>query len=174
MRVVMDFKQSKYRAVYGTIVDIISAAGGNHKAEECILYAMVEDSDGNTVNFMITPATYVVDFETLKAGMQCTFWYDTDLPAVLIYPPQYQAAVVALHRNGRMVQVDYFDADLVSRDRMLQLLLDPSVAVRTTNNQEYRGTPGDQELVVIYESATRSLPAQTTPREIVVLCPLFL
>lgn len=56
--------------------------------------------DGNTVNFLLTPATYVVEFETLSVGMRCTFWYDRNAPMPLIYPPQYNAVAAAQRRTA--------------------------------------------------------------------------
>ena len=69
-----------------------------------------------------------------------------------------------------MVSVGHFDLTMVNEDRTLQLNLDGSVDIRTTNNQHFQGSPSNRNLVVIYESSTRSIPAQTTPREVIVLC----
>ena len=54
--------------------------------------------------------------------------------------------------------------------RTLQINMDGRVDVRTTNNQYYQGSPAGHDLVVIYETSTRSMPAQTTPIKLVVLC----
>nr|WP_296486898.1 hypothetical protein [uncultured Acetatifactor sp.] len=162
--------RKRFLSITGTIVELLPAGVGSRRADGCILFAGVEDTEGNTVNFMVTPVTYVVDFETLSVGMQCTFWYAADAPAPLIYPPQYHAVVAARERNGRMVSVGHFDLTMVNEDRTLQLNLDGSVDIRTTNNQHFQGSPSNRNLVVIYESSTRSIPAQTTPREVIVLC----
>ena len=47
--------------------------------------------------------------------------------------------------------------------------MDGSVEVRTTNNQYFQGNPAGHNLVVVYENSTRSIPAQTTPKRVVVL-----
>ena len=88
----------------------------------------------------------------------------------LIYPPQYNAVAAAVQKNGRMVNVGYYDTSLVNEDQTLQLNLDGSVEVRTTNNQYFQGSPTGRNLVVTYDNSTRSIPAQTTPLKIVVLC----
>ena len=59
---------------------------------------------------------------------------------------------------------------LVNEDQTLQLNMDGSVNVRTTNNQYFQGSPANHDLVVVYGSSTRSIPAQTTPELVVVLC----
>ena len=166
----MPFRRSRFGQVKGTIVDMVPARIGNRRANGCMIFATVEDMDGNTVNFVLTPSTYVVDFDTLSVGMLCTFWYAADAPMPLIYPPQYNAVAVAQEKNGRMVSVGYFNSSLVNEDDTLQLNLDGTVDVRTTNKQYFQGSPANHNLVVSYGSSTRSIPAQTTPMQIVVLC----
>ena len=70
----------------------------------------------------------------------------------------------------RMVNVGYYNTALVNDDQTLQLNMDGTVAVRTTNNQYFQGNPAGHNLVVVYENSTRSIPAQTTPKLVVVLC----
>lgn len=166
----MPFKRKRFGSVTGTIVDMVPTRGNNGRPNGCVIFVTMEDTDGNTVNFLLSPATYVVDYETLSMGMVCTFWYAMDAPVPLIYPPQYNAVVAAREKNGRMVSVGYFDSSLVNEDQTLQLNLDGSVDVRTTNNQYFQGNPGKHDLVVTYGSSTRSIPAQTTPFKVVVLC----
>lgn len=163
-------RRNRYAFVTGTIVDMVPTRMGNGRTNGCMVFAEVEDMDGNTVNFVLTPATYVVDFETLSVGMKCTFWYDVEAPVPLVYPPRYNAVVAAQEKNGRMVNVGIYNADLVNEDNTLQLNLDGTVAVRTTNNQYFQGSPAEHSLVVTYGNSTRSIPAQTTPMKVVVLC----
>lgn len=162
--------RSRFGFVTGTIVEMTPAAMGNRRAGGCMIFVTVEDADGNIVNFIMTPATYVVDFETLSVGMMCTFWYAADAPMPLIYPPQYNAVVAARVKAERRVDVDYYDSSMVNGEQTLQLNMDGSVDVRTTNNQYYQGSPANHKLVVIYDNSTRSIPAQTTPKLVVVLC----
>lgn len=166
----MPVRRKRFDFVTGTIVDMVPARMGNRRAEGCMLFVTLEDMNGNTVNFIMTPATYVVDYETLSAGMVCTFWYDTEAPMPLIYPPQYNAVVAGREKTERMVNVGYYNMSLVNDDQTLQLNMDGSVAVRTTNNQYFQGSTAGHNLVVVYENSTRSIPAQTTPKLVVVLC----
>lgn len=164
------YRRNSFASVTGTIVELVPVRMGNRRANPCMIFATVEDGDGNTVNFIISPSTYVVDFETLSVGMMCTFWYRTDAPVPLIYPPQYNAVVVAQEKNGRMVDVGYYNTSFVNEGQTLQLNIDGAVDIRTTNNQYFQGSPANHNLVVIYDGSTRSIPAQTTPQMIVVLC----
>ena len=160
----------RFGYVGGTIVDIVPTMQGNRRANGCILFVTVENENGEIVNVIVSPVTYVVGFETLSVGMNCTFWYLADAPMLLIYPPQYSAAVAARNRNDRMIDVSRYGRDMVNQERTLQLKLDGSVDIMTTNNQYFQGSPEKHDLVVLYETSTRSIPAQTTPKEIVVLC----
>lgn len=166
----MPVRKKRFGTVTGTIIDLVPARTGGNRADGCVFFASLEDREGNPVNIMITPSTYVVDFETLSTGMLCTFWYSMDAPVPLIYPPQYTAVAAAREKNGRMVEVGHFNGALVNEDRTLQLNLDGSVEMRTINNQYFQGNPSNHDLVVTYGSSTRSIPAQTTPFRIVVLC----
>lgn len=166
----MNAGNPRFGMVRGTIVDIMPTRQGGRRADGCILFVTLETEEGDTVNIILSPATYVVDFETLSVGMNVSFWYLADAPMILIYPPQYNAAVAARNRNDRMVDVSRYGRELVNQERTLQLKLDRSVDIRTTNNQYFQGSPAEHDLVVIYETSTRSIPAQTTPKRIVVLC----
>ncbi len=163
-------RNPRFGQVRGTVVDMMPARMGNRGAGGCMLFVTLEREEGDTVNVILSPAAFVVDFETLSVGMDCTFWYLADAPMLLIYPPQYNAAVAAVNRNSRMVDVSRYGRELVNQERTLQLKLDGSVDIRTTNNQYFQGSPAGHDLVVIYETSTRSIPAQTTPKKIVVLC----
>lgn len=164
------YRRSSFGSVTGTIVEMVPARVGNRRADGCMIFVTIEDMDGNTVNFMLMPSTFVVDWETLSVGMKCTFWYRADAPMPLIYPPQYTAVVAAQEKNGRMIDVGYYNTSMVNESQTLQLNLDGTVDIRTTNNQYFQGNPANHNLVVVYDSSTRSIPAQTTPKQVVVLC----
>lgn len=163
-------QRGTFASVTGTIVDIVPARVGNRRPEGCMSFVTVEDTDGNTVNFVVTQTTFVVDWETLSTGMTATFWYRTDAPVPLIYPPQYNAVVAAQEKNGRFIDVSFYNASLVNEMQTLQLNIDNSVEIRTTNNQFFQGSPANRNLVVVYTTSTRSIPAQTTPQQVIVLC----
>lgn len=163
-------RRNRFESVTGTIVDMVPTRIGNRRANGCMIFVTLEDLNENTVNFVMTPTTFVVGFETLSVGMNCTFWYAADAPAPLIYPPQYNAVAAAQTKNGQFVDVGFYNMSLVNDSQTLQLNMDGSVDVRTTNNQYFQGSPVNHNLVVVYGSSTRSIPAQTTPMKVYVLC----
>ena len=110
-------RRNSFCSMKGTIVDLVPAGQGGRRADGCLLFAAIEDTDGNTVNFFINPDTYVVDFTTLSVGMMATFWYRNDAPMPLIYPPQYTAVVVAEERSDRNVDMSYYSNSLVNEEQ---------------------------------------------------------
>ncbi len=130
----------------------------------------VEDEQGSITNFLVSANTYIVNFETLYETMPVTVFYSANQPAPLIYPPQFVAAVVAPQVEGQMVAVAYFNNVLLAADQSLKLNLSPATEVVTRNNQTYYGNPGGNTLVVLYSATTRSVPPQTSPDKVIVLC----
>ena len=161
-------KRTTYKVITGTVTRItpLQRNGGS----DCSQFVSVETKEGGAVNFIVTPETYIADFVTIYRGMQAHFVYNADLPAPLIYPPQFGAAVVVSTATATNVAVGYFDKRLVSADNTLKLNLTDSVPVVTSNNQMFYGSPAGRYLIVMYEASTRSIPAQTTPEKVVVMC----
>lgn len=136
----------------------------------CYKIISIQKMDGEIVNFIISPETYFVDHIMVRPGDMVSGFYDSNAPVPLIYPPQYQAVVMARAEPGRNVKVDFFDEDLVSSDGMLKLNLAPTTRILLENGQAFTGNPAKRYLIAVYGPATRSIPAQTTPEQIVVLC----
>lgn len=153
----------------GTITEISDQYSYNDQAG-CNKLVTVQDEHGNIVNFVVTPATYFVDRVTVKTGDIVTGYYDANAPAILIYPPQYPAIVMTRTSQRQNVAVDHFDSRLVSSDGMLMLHISPLTQIVLENDQTFTGSPVDRDLIVIYGATTRSIPAQTTPRKIIVMC----
>lgn len=131
--------------------------------------ATIQTSQG-IVHFIISKDTYVVGSLPLMPGMRVTAFYDTQLPVPLIYPPRYQAAFVTVATLGETVAVNYFDENLVAVDNSLKLNIGSCTEIITANGQLYHCYPGQNLLIVYYIATTRSIPPQTTPRKIIVLC----
>lgn len=122
------------------------------------------------VNMVVTPDTYVVNNLRLRRGMSVSAFYDADAPAILIFPPQFRAEVIAQKSPQEMVTIQRFDDNLVSLDNSLQLNIGPQTMVTTTNGQPFTCDLGNRQLMVYYSNTTRSIPPQTTPRRVIVFC----
>lgn len=156
---------SRYLGLQGIVTNI-----SNLNDDGCTKLFEVRDQNGRITNFVITPSTYFINQANITRGMSITVFYDADAPAVLIYPPRLQAVVVASNNLNKNVKVDYFDSNLLSQDKALQLNIDENTEVILENGQTFTGNLGNHYLVVIYTASTRSIPAQTTPEKIIVLC----
>jgi hypothetical protein len=152
------------------IVTMISDFNTGQNGEGCYNLISVENGSGASVNFVSSPATYFVDHAMIAKGDLVTGYYDGNAPVPLIYPPQYQALVMVKESPNQNVKVDYFNSHLVSSDGQLQLNLSPYTQLLLTNGQLFTRNPANRDLIVIYGPATKSIPAQTAPYRIIVLC----
>lgn len=91
-------------------------------------------------------------------------------PVPMIYPPQYRALIIVKESNYHNVKVDFFNQQLLSSDGQLQLNLSPTTIISLKNGQPFTNSPANRNLIVVYGPTTRSIPAQTTPYEIIVWC----
>ncbi|MFC4411212.1 hypothetical protein ACFOZY_12350 [Chungangia koreensis] len=136
----------------------------------CFKLMAVNDGHGSTVNFIVEPTTYFVDHAMVVAGDRVTGFYDADAPVPLIYPPQYRSLVMAKDSPYRNVKVSFFNEDYVSGDGQLKLNFSPTTQLLLENGQAFTRSPANRNLIVVYGATTRSIPAQTTPFQIIVMC----
>lgn len=122
------------------------------------------------VNFIISADTLIIDSTRLRPGMMIAAFYDPTRPIPLIFPPQYQAELVTVLRSNEEVALNFFDRNLTAADNSLRLNLNRTTDISTMNGQRFSCSPGGNFLLVYYSVTTRSIPPQTTPRRIVVLC----
>ena len=99
-----------------------------------------------------------------------TGFYDADAPVPLIFPPQYRAIVMTIDSPYQSVKVDFFNRQLESSDGSLKLNISPSTQILLENGQLFNRNPANRNLIVVYGATTRSIPAQTTPYQIIVMC----
>ncbi len=144
---------------------------GTGESIGCFKLMTVGNGDGNIVNFVISPATYFVNNVMIAVGNTVTGFYDANAPVPLIYPPQYQAIVISRFEPGQNVKVDYFNGQLLSSDGSLKLNIAPFTLITLQNGQAFTANPANHDLIVQYGPTTMSIPAQTTPYKIIVLCP---
>lgn len=130
----------------------------------------IQDRDNNIINFVVTPSTYFINQVMAEEGDYVTGFYDSNAPTPLIYPPQFRTLVMAVNMREENVTVDFFNRQLVSSDGMLRLNIGPSTLIVLENGQRFYQNPSNHFLIVIYGSTTRSIPAQTTPKKIIVRC----
>jgi hypothetical protein len=113
----------------------VAVEGKYYVLVESSHYTMIENGEFEemyveTVNFVVDQGTLLLPDVELELGMPITGFYESNLPVILIYPPQHHARVLvnwlALSDSfsdvGSYV-VDRFDADLKAFYHPLQLVI---------------------------------------------------
>lgn len=160
----------KLQPFSGTVTMINDFSTTASDQSGCYKLMAVDSGNGNTVNFVIEPKTYFLDQALVGIGDRVTGYYDANAPVPLIYPPQYRAIVMVKETPYQNVKVDFFNSQLISSDGMLKLNLSPNTRMLLENGQLFTRNPANRNLIVVYGPSTFSIPAQTTPYKIIVLC----
>lgn len=160
-----------FKSFSGTLIDIVDVFMNQDKNTiGCFKLMSVEDDNKDIVNFIVFPQTYFVNYETLSIGDKATGFYDANAPVPLIFPPQYRALVMSKNHVGKNVKVSYFNNELVSSDNQLKIIPSSKTKIVLQNNQYFTQNISNRNLIVVYGPSTKSIPTQTTPYEIVVIC----
>lgn len=161
----------KFSSFAGTVTMIQDyLVNSDEELKGCFKLMSLLRGDGSIVNFVISPTTYFLDRVMVSVGDHVTGFYDVNLPVLLIYPPQYQALIIVKDNPYQNIKVDYFDSQLVSNDAQLQLNISSYTPILLQNDQLFTLSPANRNLLVVYGPTTLSIPAQTTPFKIIVLC----
>lgn len=147
------------------IIRNISQTPGN-----CCNQMISINTTNGPVNFVLSASTVVVDNTRLRPGMAIAAFYDSTLPVPLIFPPQYQAQLITALRGNELVTLNFFNKNMVAADNSLSINLSQRTDISTLNGQPFNCSLGRNFLLVYYSTTTKSIPPQTTPRRIVVLC----
>lgn len=153
---------------YGQINGVIREI---QRGDSCCSQILRLDTENGEVRFTVMADTMVIENVRLRRGMRVAAFYDTSLPVPAIYPPQYRAEIVTVLRGEQNVMLNFFDENLVAEDNSLRLNINPMTNVVTANGQRFFCSPGNAELLVYYTITTFSIPPQTSPQKIVVMCP---
>lgn len=162
-----------FGSFYGILTMINDFTTQTGESVGCYKLMTVQNREGNVVNFVVSPNTYIVDHTMMAAGDTVIGFYDANAPVPLIYPPQYPAIVMSKLSPAQNVKVDYFNEQLLSSDGTLKLNIGPFTQIMLQNGQAFTQNPANHNLIVIYGPTTMSIPAQTTPYRIIVMCPVI-
>lgn len=155
---------------YTTLVPVTGIIVNITRGNDCCSQMLALRTEDGIVNFMIGMDTIVIDSRQLRQGMRVAAFYDSNLPVPLIFPPQYQAWLITVLGRNEQIMLGYFDSDLTASDGSLQLNISAGTMIKTLNGQNITCNLGEHTLLVYYTTTTRSIPPQTTPRRIIVLC----
>ncbi|MGI5982809.1 MAG: hypothetical protein ACOX8F_05125 [Sakamotonia sp.] len=159
-----------YTPTAGIITAIEYQGDGAFGASGCTLLLTVQSEDQGLINILLPPGAYVLNLHPFQVGDRATFFYSTDAPAPLIFPPRYRAAAAAYTPRGVTATLDIFDRGLLNSEGTLLLNPSWSTLVTLPNGQTFMGDPGNHLILAAYSATTRSFPAQTVPEQMVVFC----
>lgn len=160
----MEEKQSYFNCFTGKVIEIKDIEGIDGAK-----FISVENEEGMPANIIVADDTYIVGNEKINVGSIITGYYKANAPMIMIYPPQYKAEVVVVGEQEENIKIDLFDEDLVSADNFLKLNIVEDTKVVSQDGKIFEGDLFNRKLVVIYDVSTRSIPAQTNPKNIIVL-----
>lgn len=138
--------------------------------EDCCSRILSIQTPEEEMDFVLSEDTIVIDSIPIRSGMRIASFFDGKEPMPLVYPPRYQAVLLTRVEKNENVMLSVFDENLVSVGSTLKLELSPLTRIVTRNGQKTACVPVNKKLLVYYTNTTRSIPPQTTPRKIVVLC----
>ncbi len=162
---------ASYTPVVGIITNIESLGEIGNQVNDCsILFTLEGEYPSGAFQVLLPANAYVLNLHPFQIGDRATFFYDQNAPMVLIYPPRYTAVAAANTPHGTTAALDRFHHDLVNSDNTLKLNMAWNTPVTLANGQPYKGTLNHHLLLVLYGMTTRSIPAQTTPEQVIVFC----
>lgn len=160
-----------YEPVEGIISNIEPIRTGKNRQEDCCnLFITLQLDNRSIANFTIDNTTYFIDQVNVKKGDSVTAFYDSRLPVIMIYPPQYRAVVIARRTRNRFVTVAKFNRELVSDDGSIRLNISDKTRIVMRNGQSFLCGIEGKHAAVVYSVSTKSYPAVTSPSEVIVLC----
>lgn len=189
-----------YTPVTGIITNIESFTDDHTSAyDSCtLLYTLEGENPAGPFQVLLPANAYVLNLHPFQIGDRATFFYASDAPMILIYPPRYTAIAGAYTPHGTSAMLDVFQNTLestdetianntpertmgspsgnltesrtVNTDNTLILNLAWNTPITLLNGQPFNGSLAEKLLLVSYHFTTRSIPPQTTPEQIVVFC----
>jgi len=155
---------------YSNFVPVIGIIINISNENDCCSRMITMQTANGIVNFRVTSDTRIIDSRQLHVGLRVAAFFDESLPVPLIFPPQYMAQIITVLGRNEQIMLNYFDNNLTATDMSLKLNVGRNTVINTINGQNAACGLGNQTLLVYYTVTTRSIPPQTSPSRIVVLC----
>lgn len=144
---------------------------------------MVKDNESDLYNGMlfhidddvILLNDKTMDFiskDTFKEGQTVTGYYSKDTIMLMSLPAQLSPDIFILNEAEELINVEVskFNKELISSDGMLKInATDTTVIIDKDGNKVDKEDLGDKDLIVFYTMSTKSIPAQTGPKKIIVM-----
>ena len=162
------------------IAEFFSITGEVESVEEDdgMIRVTIEDTDGNPAVLVLNEDVVFPFDEEFDVGDTITGWYKTNAPMIMIWPPQYNIAVLAAGApEGSNIKVDRFtewtDHEgnyMLSQDKMFAFTTDDETEIVLANGDDFiNGDLEGRKIIVIYGISTRSIPEMATASKLIVL-----
>ena len=157
--------QGEFGSISGTVVEVST----EYSYPPTHIFRL--EGENGIVNFIADFNTFILG-EMPVVGDTITGFFSLDMPMAMIYPPQYNLSVI-VNGDFNNVAVDRFDGDLVSFDGNLKLEIGADTEIILQDGEPFDCILAGRKLVVVYDISTRSIPAITTPSQVIVLFERF-
>ena len=110
--------------------------------------------------------------DKIEKGQKIRGFYRKDMPMILIYPPVINPEFIMISSEDtkNFVKHSYFDESLTSIDNNLKLnISDSSVLIDKHGKNVDIEKLKNKDLVVVYDVSTKNIPAQTNPKQVIML-----
>ncbi len=155
-------------ALYTSTVGMITNM--EYQTDGCsILFTLTNEEQGQ-IQVLLPSNAYVLNMHPFQMGERVTFFYASNAPMTLIYPPRYTAAAAAYTPQGMTAVLEMFNTNLTNQNNTLTLTPAWNTPITLPNGQTFANMPGGNLLLATYTSSTRSIPAQAIPEQVVVFC----
>jgi hypothetical protein len=174
---VINQQSPEYAYVEGTIKEIKDFIGADGKPVDGKKILSIEKGE-NKFTAIINSDTYSITYgkvnrKAMSVGDSIRVFYNTKAPALMIYPPQYNAEFIALNlAEDKFITIDRFDKNFTDPNNNLKLNIADKTEIIYEDGKKFEGDIKDlinRKLVVIYSVTTRSIPAQATPDQIIIM-----
>ena len=144
-------------------------------------YRLLVGTPLDGVQYILDNSEIIIDAETLnflqpsdlKIGMELTVVVPKNAPMTLSLPPMMSdQTVIIVNSPETCVNMSYFDEMLVNKENTLALNITKDTYITNTKGEKRIFTADDiknNSSVVIYTFATKSIPAQTNPKMVLIL-----
>ena len=157
----------EYLSVTGTVVAI--------GADPYIID--IEDEDGNPAKLVISEDTVFPFGDSPDVGDTVTGFYLANAPMILIWPPQYNTAVLAagvpdatFFRVDRFREREHSDDYLFNTDDTFGFRVGDDTEIVLANGDDFSdGELAGRRMVVVFDVSTRSIPELATANKLIVL-----
>jgi len=161
---------AEYLSVSGIVVSIEDVDGK--------LHVKILDSNGGDAILVLSDDTVFLFDDSIEIGDEVTGWYLSNMPMILIYPPQYTIKILAAGvEDGVRIKIDRFhkwedntEGFFLSQDGMFAFSKDENTVIKVENGSDFsNGILDGRRIAVVYGISTRSIPEMATADRLIIM-----